>query len=394
MRALLKFSERTDVRDVVSRATEFQSVQGVIVDYDPLWMTLWMIRGKYGDAAVDRLTSRFFDWLHFFSPHYWPTILLSSIQGLEEVGEREPPDPNWIPGRWLKLRRLFGIQVPPTEPFIVKICLLPWDREERLPELGHYPFPIVKERRSVAELAFPMGIHRPVIGGVSIGTNSNDSGTLGGIVKDQSRQRWGVTCAHVVGGTTPVYQPAWSDNGRAASRIGWVQLISNLIPSGRSTPCNPYNQRAGLNSVDAALIKFDDGIDASLQILNQPKPVGVRLRQDINPGELVDITGKQSGSRVLEVGGLGLTYRMRDTDKNYFCFHHLFELRWPRWWRVMTSRPVQRGDSGAWVLTSGIDGSEWAGMAIAGDRLIGYAIFAEEVVSWAKRDHKLDLVVA
>ncbi len=393
MRALFSFSERGEVRDLVGSATEFRSVQGIVVDYDPFWLTLWSLRSKYGDSAVDELSRRLFDWLHFFGPGNWPMFIPSFVQGLEEIGEVEPPDPKWIPKHWFELQHLLRVGAPSKEPFIVKICLLPWQPEERLPQLGEYPFPVLKERRGIAELAFPMRAHRPVIGGISIGTNSTDSGTLGGIVEDQNKKRWGVTCAHVVGGTCSVEQPAQSDNGRAASTVGKAQLISRLNASTRSTPCNPYNKGAVLNSVDAALIEFDQGTTTSLQILNQPKLVGVRSRQDINPGDLVDVAGKQSGSRLLQVGGLGVTYRMRDSANNFFCFHHLFELKWPRWWRVIASRPVQKGDSGAWVITSGVNGSEWAGIAIAGDRLIGYATFAEEVIDWARADHKLDLVI-
>jgi len=395
MRALLNFSERREVQGLIGRVTESRSVQGVVMDYDPLWLALWHLRSKYGEKAVDRLSRRLFDWLHFFPAVYWPTSLLRLLEDVNlELGESEPPDPNWLPNAWLELQDTLGFSSPSKEPFVAKVCLLPWQPEERLPEVGEYPFRVIQERRAPAELSLPMRAHRPVVGGVSIGTKTSNSGTLGGIVEDQHKKRYGVTCAHVVGGVTAVEQPAQCDNAAAASLIGKAQIISRLNRSARSTPCNPYNQNSLMNVVDAALIEFDAATKSSLHILNQANLAGVTAKKDINPGQLVEMIGKQSGSRLLEVGGLGVTYRMRDSDSNFFCFHHVFELRWPRWWRAFTSRPVQRGDSGAWLLASGINGNEWAGMAFAGDRLIGYAIFADDVLAWAKRDYKLDLVVA
>ena len=88
-----------------------------------------------------------------------------------------------------------------------------------------------------------------------------------------------------------------------------------------------------------------------------------------------------------------MTYRLRDENKNPYCFEHLFEIRWPRFMRTIVGRPVQRGDSGAWVLVSTGSGQRMGGMAIAGDRLLGYAVFAENVAEWAKNKHGLTLTV-
>jgi hypothetical protein len=135
-------------------------------------------------------------------------------------------------------------------------------------------------------------------------------------------------------------------------------------------------------------------MSTDLQVLQHCPLSGITPKANVNPGTLVDMVGKESGLRTLEVGGLGITYRLRDTKTgNVYCFYHLFELRWPRWWRVLGGRPVQRGDSGAWILAAQASGTEWAGMAVAGDRLIGYAVFSENITDWASHKHGLDMRV-
>jgi hypothetical protein len=238
----------------------------------------------------------------------------------------------------------------------------------------------------------PLRQHRPVVGGVSIGLGPADSGTLGGIVKDQNNKQWGVTCAHVLKDTGGVDQPAQCDSA-AASSIGSSCHKAVLSPSPATAPCNPYNWSALLNTVDAALIEFSAGIITNLQVLNHGTLSGISSKSTPSPGQTLEMAGKQSGSRALEIGGLAVTYRLRDSGGSLYCFKELFELRWPRLWRAIGGRPVQRGDSGAWLLSLQATGTEWVGMALAGDRLIGYAMFAENIVDWAKTNHGLNLRV-
>jgi hypothetical protein len=393
MRPLFEFSNRTEVRDLVSRVTELRSVQGVIVDYDPLWMDLWRLRCARGDRAVDDLV-RLVDWFHYGpgvpSSRWWPPFFDQDLGG--EPTEIEPPDPNWLPLAWLELQHFLRRRNPAKEPFIVKICLYPWQKEDTSPDLGEYPFTVVKERRAPAELSMPLRHHRPVLGGISIGVGAQESGTLGGIVEDQHGVRWGVTCAHVVSSSVGVDQPAQRDSPGAAP-LGSTRYHAALRPSAPGAPCNPYNAAAIMNSVDAALIQFVAGTSADLEVLNHGRLSGVAPKNTPSPGQLVDIAGKESGSRTLEIGGLAVTYRLRDSTGNMFCFNELFELRWPRWWRVIGGRPVQRGDSGGWILTAQASGTQWMGMALASDRLVGYGMFAENVVNWAKANHGLDIRV-
>ena len=391
MKPLLEFAERAEVKAFVGSVTKSNSVQGVIVDYDPLWLTLWRIRSTFGDVALEGFVDRMFYLRHMGPPWTWDFNSLSELFGIEG-GEIEPPDPKWIPPLWAGLKEQFGISEQNDEPFIVKVCLLPWQGNESVPELGKYQFRVVKERRSPAALTMPLRKHRPVVGGISIGLGPTDSGTLGGIVEDQNNKRWGVTCAHVLQNQLDVDQPAKCDNSLASS-VGTASHKSVLASSPSTAPCNPYNSASLLNSIDAALIEFSSGTNSDLQVLNNGTLSGIMGKGTPSPGQVVDIAGKHSGPRVLEIGGLAITYRLRDSTGNIYCFKDLFELRWPRWWRGIGGRPVQHGDSGAWVLASQASGTEWVGMALAGDRLVGYAMFAENIVDWAKASCGLNLSV-
>lgn len=390
MRALFNFAERGDLRELVGQAVEYPSVQGIVVDYDPVWMDLWRIKSLHGDRALDSAIRRIFDWHYdprLFSSRAWESLWI------DEGAEIEPPDSSWIPPAWSDIQEMAGRDKVSEEPFVVKICLLPGNSNQVTPEIRDYRLPVITERRTPAILTMPLRQHRPVLGGISIGIGASDSGTLGGIVRDQYNAKWGVTCAHVLQGSVGVDQPAQCDNS-TAKPVGTGQHRTTLKSSSGSAPCNPYNALASLNTVDAALVEFSSGINANLQVLNHGALAGITAKQAPSPGLLVDMAGKKSGSRILEIGGLALTYRLRDANGNFFCFKELFELRGPRWWRVTGGRPVQRGDSGAWLLSSPANGTEWVGMALAGDRLVGYAMFAENVAEWAQNTYGLDIRVS
>jgi hypothetical protein len=149
MRPLFEFAERGGLREFVGYVTKFSSVQGVVIDYDPLWLVLWRVKSARGDRAVERLIHSIFDWFQYgrgIWPVAWDFVFLDGIVG--EGSEIDPPNPNWIPPHWTELQQISGIDHPYKEPFIVKVCLLPWHPNESVPELGEHPFPVVKERRA------------------------------------------------------------------------------------------------------------------------------------------------------------------------------------------------------------------------------------------------------
>src|SRR5258705_68753 len=61
------------------------------------------------------------------------------------------------------------------------------------------------------------------------------------------------------------------------------------------------------------------------------------------------------------------------------CFNHLIELKQPSIFNLALKRPVQGGDSGAWVFVQGQTGLEWCAMIVGEDRQTGYAIMSDRI---------------
>ena len=102
----------------------------------------------------------------------------------------------------------------------------------------------------------------------------------------------------------------------------------------------------------------------------------------------MELTGSQSGNKVLEVGGLVQVCQF-SLDGNTYCYKNLFELRET----YSHNKPVQPGDSGAWVCQGEGSNIGWCGIVVGGDSLIGYAQFSEKVHAWIKgKGYDLDLV--
>ena len=399
MRDLLAFADRGDVREIVARLVTDPTVHGVVLDYDPLWLTLWRLRNQIGDHALQyRIELGMGRWGPGWALGNMAATGLFADPG---TSEWDPPDPTWQPPYWDELRRISSQSKSKegTPPYVLKACVLPADdervkRQDLFSDYGETGIDVIRERRVHAEFMMPLRTHRPVLGGISIGSGATESATLGGIVRDQFGVHRGVTCAHVAAELPTVDQPAQSDNS-AASKIGRPSHVAVLRHVRPGHICNPYQAGAVLNTVDAALVEFDPAIASSLQVLHAGRVTGIASKASVSSGSLVEIVGKRSGTRTLEVGGLALTYQLRDRVTGLlYCFNHLFELRWPSFWKLIAGRPVQAGDSGAWVLEARATGQQWTGMAIAGDRLVGYACFASDIQDWAQQQHGLTLGVA
>lgn len=392
---LIRFVERNEqVRSAINRATEYSSVQGVVLEIDPIWLKLWRLKETFGEDVVQRISRLYFRPYDFrlYGLIEFP-LILDSVSLLDQYTEnsrywipRRPLDEEsltWRP-RYLDIyyRTIWGQDIPEL-PLILKICLYSTLSEEltQVPDFETVGIPIIYETRPPAVLsANPKKSHRPILGGVSIGVGQND-GTLGGILKcSKPGKYYGLTCAHVTGnGNSNVEQPAKVDG--TPSRIGNVSYFSTLKPS-TSNICNPYVQ-SNLNEVDAALIEIDSSIQSQLKILQIGQVTGITPKARLTPGQAVELTGKTSGHRTLEIGGLGACYKFQDHNNTY-CFRNLIELRYPSGVIPSISSPIQGGDSGAWVCIPSGQGYEWCGMVIGEDRRRGYAIFSEAIEDWWK----------
>lgn len=365
--------EDEEIQRITRAAMENPSVQGVILDIDPYWLTRWNYVRRFGEKEFHRMPERnqfrFFRRGVFddFSENAFPVLPLHR----NNLKER-PPD-------WASYAGEVGFD-PEKSPVRVTICLRPGAVE--VPRLESGSYQILYETRPIAALsAGPKTYRRPLLGGLSAGVGSKVCGTIGGIVKDQQAQsqKYGMTCAHVMRSGT-VHQPAKVDSKKAAA-IGTVSAHSNLqLPVGVCTPVSV----TGLNTVDVALIEIDPSTSADLEILDIGPLTGVTPIASIGQGQLLEFTGRSSGNRSLRIGGLGVIYKLRWNGRDY-CFKNVIQLNWPRFYQLLGGRPVARGDSGAWICNPNESGFGWCGMIIGEDRLHGYAIYAETIEDWWKQ---------
>jgi hypothetical protein len=157
-------------------------------------------------------------------------------------------------------------------------------------------------------------------------------------------------------------------------------VVAAERPAVTAAACNPYHGGPP-RQIDAAIIEISDA-KAQRIVLDIGRVDGVTPKRKLSTGVQVEVSGRTSGYRRLTVGGIAATYRFSDDNGNFYCYENLFEVRWPSFTRLLLSRPVQGGDSGAWVLVEGESGTEWCGMIVGDDRVQGYATLSEELTMW------------
>jgi hypothetical protein len=315
----------------------------------------------------------------------------TGISALPWIPQRQP-DLKWRPPHWDEFAAMRGYQEE-SPPIRLIVCLRPPAKGESVvvPELPRSRLQLSFEVRPIARLSTSQRAQvRPVVGGVSVGTGTRVYGTLGGIVEDQTSQRYGMTCAHVFPSTTSVTQPARHDDSRAKA-IGISVSPIALQPCPGVGPCNPYVNSPHIASVDTALVELESGVASDLQILSIGPIAGIVAKNSMAPGQEVTFEGRTSGHRIAEVGGLAVFYRLQMGEYAY-CFRDLFEIRWRSFFRACFGPVVQAGDSGAWVCTETDRGPGWCGQIIGEDRNVGYAAFAETTVAaWLDAGMRLRL---
>jgi hypothetical protein len=389
---LRTYAEELGLTQLLGAFIEREDVQGAILTLDEGWLAAWKL------AETGRLHEwerRWREWRHFMPGPmpFWCGIGDPMGQEGEPWIPARRPDLSWRPRFWDEYTHFSGRggDLPPVR---LIICLRPPEGDGetfRGIELEETRLPISFE---VRPLAFLANLHRtaarPLIGGVSIGAGARTFGTLGGVVQDSNGERFGATCAHVFPTSVAVDQPAQHDDKRA-KRVGTSDPVA-LQHCTSLTPCNPYTNDPHIADVDTALIALKRGVAADLEVLSIGSLAGVVAKTSMSPGQLVEFSGRTSGHRVAEVGGLALFYRLHMDGKTY-CFRDLFEVRWKNAARAVFGPVVSAGDSGAWVVTPTAHGSGWCGQIIGEDRHVGYAAFAENTLSaWGRRGKLLRVV--
>jgi hypothetical protein len=381
MQFLIDFAaEDSEFQAIVRRASEFDTVQGVVLEVDRFWLSLWRLRERWGEDRMERWAYRYLDAI------YGPSRLPWDLEIPEDTGVFSRPldisdVEGWLPEIWRHRQNWCGL---PTKgpPLVVKVCLRPlMTAEERAPTLEQLydregRLSVELETRPRAQLSSnPRKAQTPLSGGVSIGVGATDYGTLGVILRDDAGGHFGLTCSHVTGAATHVLQPSKRDSS-SATTIGEVVAATSLATCPAGMKCNPWSGVTP-NEIDVSLIDLGNGVSAALEVLDIGPLTGVMPRASISPSQAVEVMARTSRRNRLQVGGLAAWYSFAHDGADY-CFKNLFEVQSP----YGTPGVIKRGDSGAPVCSPDGQGTAWAGMIVGCDAFKGYAMYSETVQSW------------
>lgn len=359
------------------------SIHGLFIEPHPVWRRIVDARRTSG-LPVDT------------GPKYWPWPLPSS--GF-------PPAPydfgtETLPEAW---KEFASEANKDPRPFIVTLWLLPLTTEQMqdFRNLDQYvqkqPFFVRFQQRPMARLA-------TAVDGASEIT-AHGGGALGGFLKDQKGNHWGVTCGHVatVAGGAFTLEDVGGARYLGAGTVAHSNY-STLTPVGVHGLCNPY-VTTGNPDTDSALLELSGGFSATNSVRGLGVIDEVFDRRRLNSGSPVCMSGVKSGVEDYEIGGYGVTVKVEfqvGATTEYHCFSHVFEFHDPTpapgWMpskiaQAGLARPLL-GDSGSWVCFRKEQAAcAYFGNLIAVENLTGVATFADSFLDWARTNHGLDLTV-
>ncbi len=139
MQFLIDFAASDEeFQDILRRATEYDTVQGVVLDIDRFWLWTWQLRERWGDKRLniwfDNLLSEFIGnprrpatWLAGFTDTGGPNIFSRPLTQADVE--------SWRPNHWRYWQDRSGVD-PKELPLLVKVCLRPrLNAEEQFPNL-------------------------------------------------------------------------------------------------------------------------------------------------------------------------------------------------------------------------------------------------------------------
>jgi hypothetical protein len=386
---LINFAnENQEFQDILKRSSSYDTVQGLVLDLDRYWLLTWQMRQRSGGATPDRI-SRLIeilaDWPLLFGPDISPSYNPGGLNWQQSIYSRpiEQSDiDDWRPPQWDRYQRSFGGRGDGL-PIVVKVCLRPSAKPgEKIPTADDLRdskgrLRVEIQTRPQAQLSSnPRRHHRPLPGGVSIGTSAKDFGTLGVILTDHRGKYYGLTCSHVAQQGMNVDQPAQRDRS-GPSPIGKSILATALSPCSQTAPCNPWAGVAA-HELDLSLVEIDArSVTSILEVLDIGPLSSIVPRAGLSTGQAVEVMGRTTRYSVLQVGGLAAWYRFH-SDGKYYCFKNLFEVQSP----YGSTSAIRPGDSGGPVCTADQIGTGWCGMIVGCDKFNGYAMYSETAEGW------------
>jgi hypothetical protein len=283
--------------------------------------------------------------------------------------------PKEYPSDWVHHLKGIGRSDDAKDPIEITFSLLPGTTT-----LGRWPrswrqFGIRYEVRPRCTALGRKDAIDPLEGGISVGKLGEDgSGTLGGVLRDAgSLKKYVVSCAHVLGAAGSVVQPAEDDNSRRSRLIGTVNR--SQLPPPRPPGLRRANSPSG--TIDAALAELQVQTDAYMRIDTLGAVDRLELADSIDCFEDVECVGKESGLIEAETRQVCHIYQM-DIEQQPRLFRDVFTIG-PRTKQYLVTSLAQKGDSGAWVVSTAGKVNSWRGMLFGGDGLDGFCCFAENV---------------
>jgi hypothetical protein len=340
-------------------------VHGVFIELHPIWRRV---------IDYERAVRSGFDW---------PIVPLPWIQ----CG---PYDPSYVPDLW---RRQYLEKWHKEGPFLVKIYVLPTNSETH------------NDRKKIEEYArgqpfFAVVVDSPlptmaaaIEGAAEI--SATMTGTLGGFLKDQNGETWGLTCGHVAQSTTHdvVLENVEGRRLKNACSIVYTNFtqLKKLAPQ---QLCHSSGTATDVR-VDLALLQVDNALAPQDTVKGLSGKIdAVYDKNKLDSGSSVVVRGSVTGPHEYTVQGFGVTQKvgLNGTEDQY-CFSDVFDFATDtqnRLQRALAPLPVH-GDSGSWVLFERDFNYALYGMvfAVRGARAI--AAFAESITAWAADKWTLNL---
>lgn len=353
--------------------------RGLLVGVDPSWMEAWvaglLLLPPRQDSTLD---TRW--WLRHANPDY-----------------------SFRPPNWKRHCDTLGLQEE-VSPVYLTVVLR---REKGAVDLGELP-QMIGEHRVVYEYRGPCKGHFvrrlrtwwdfrrrrvPIEGGTSLGGRSL-TGTLGGFLHDPvTRDRFAVTCGHVLGSVgEDVYHPARV----GGIHIGRVEAVALPPGSDPKQGCDHHGQSPDDCRTDVAAARIASGTECSPLIRRLGSVTEVGEPGQVKAYEPVSFVGKQSGlvEATVRHGVSWYEFDMGEgEEKETRCLCDGFQIGPSR--RQYVLEPVsQEGDSGAWIFSKGRNGWAWDGILIGGDEnrsVCGFSEYALDALR-AKTQLKLGLI--
>ncbi len=379
MQFLIDFAaEDKPFQELVARASEFRTVQGVVLDIDRTWLRAWLRSQGWAGRQAGAPMDSWLRWLGGVLPPGRPAELPGGPQVFFrplEFGDVA----GWRPSGWGQGGSVDG-DGERRWPLVAKVCLRPAaGPDERTPALEALRpegavFRTEIETRSRAQLASnPRKAYSPLTGGVSIGIGAKDYGTLGVVLTDEAGDRHALTCAHVAPTSSWVNQPSQRD--LASAGVVGQSIWSTALVECPAGQCNPWSGHTP-NDVDISLIALNAmHPQPLLEVLDVGPLSGVLNRAQLSTSQSVEVMGRTSGYNALQIGALAAWYNLTFDGKDY-CFRNLFEVESP----YGVAGVIKLGDSGAPVCADGATGPAWAGMVIGRDAFKGYALYSQTIM--------------